>query len=211
MQLNLFSVSIKVNAADQVTAIYRNSLATLSRTIPGFQGMMGMIDDNRNEFVSLALTQRTEEIMAARDSSENAREVDLLRPHFSSEPIRELHRVEVRYFPRKRPIPQDGFHYARVTRGLVTPAEVPSHVDLIRDSFVHSALYQPGCTGFLLCSKQPEGIVLGMSLWDSEESRAISEGESGYYQRELVRTASTAVQHLTRHNYRVIARQLPPR
>lgn len=211
MQLNLFSVSIRDNAADEVTTIYRNSLANLSQTIPGFQGMMGMIDDERQVFVSLALTQREAEILAARNSSENVRELDLLRPHFTSEPVRELHRVEVRYFPRNQPVPQGGFHYARVTRGQVAPADVASHVDLVRDSFVHSALYQPGCTGFLLCSQQAEGVVLGMSLWDSEESRASSEGESGYYQRELVRTASTDVQHLTRNNFRVIARQLPPR
>lgn len=211
MQLNLFSVSIKEDAADKLAEIYRQSLHNLSITIPGFQGMMGMIDDDNHEFVSLALTQRPEEIFAARESSANTREVGLLEPFFTSEPVRELHHVEVRYFPKNRPIPENGYHYARVTRGYVKPSEVSTRVDQIRDSFVHSALYQPGCTGFLLCSKQDEGIVYGLSLWDSEQSRAASEGESGYYHREMERTRPGLPREPDRRYFRVIARQLPPR
>lgn len=211
MQLNLFSVSIRSDSAEQVSEIYRQSLDNLSKSIPGFQGMMGMIDDDNHQFVSLALTQRVEEILAARDSSDNAREVGLLESHFTSDPVRELHRVEVRYFPRRFPLPEHGFHYARVTRGYVKPSDVSEMVDEIRDSFVYSALYQPGCTGFLLSTNQSRGLVYGMSLWDSEASRATSEGESGYYEREMARTMQLLDQHPTRHNYRVIARHLPAR
>lgn len=206
MHLNVFSVNVRTDAIDEVTAIFSDAMRALSTNVDGFYGMMGLIDDDAGEFLSIALNNRETEIFEARQSAVNQAEISRLRPYFVGEPSRAAYHVEVRYMPQNGSFPGEQAMFARATTGVMRPKDVQPTIERIRDSFVYSAIYQSGCVGFMLCSHLKSGTVFGFSLWSTLDDLLHSESDTGYYHQEMSKTESVLVKPVTRRTYRVFDR-----
>jgi hypothetical protein len=209
MHTNVFSVLVSMDAFDEAEVMYRQTIARFASTLPGFQGMMGLVDTETGEVLSVALNDTETGIMDARESEINQEEIGKFQHLFLSDPQREAYRMEVRYLPLNRPFPGDHAFYARVTTGWVKPSNLNKLVTFSRDSLIYAAIFEKGCAGFLLCSNRKTGKVFGMSMWESLEHLLFSESDEGYYHREMAKTGDMVLQPTERRIYRVFHRLMP--
>jgi hypothetical protein len=206
MYMNLFTVRVSKNHLPDVTAMFNATIKTSSQSIDGFQGMIGLIDDETGDVLSVALNDTERGALLARESPANKHQIERYTRYFVSPPERDLYRLEVRYTPHNRPFPGHEAHYARATTGWVKPANVASTLARSRDSLIYAAILERGCAGFLLGSIKEEGKILGISMWQSLEHMLLSEGDEGYYQREMASFQDVLLRPTIRRTYRVFDR-----
>lgn len=207
--MNVLSVQVSMDALDQIEPMYHATMVRLSHNIPGFQGMMGLLDPETGEILSVALNDSEDLIVQARESEPNQEEVRKFQHLFVSEPQREVYRLDVRYMPRNRPFPGERAFFARSTTGWVDPRDVGKIIAMNRDSLIYAAIFEKGCAGFLLCSNRDTGKILGISMWESLEYLLLSESDEGYYHREMEKLRPLLIGPYERRVYRVFDRLMP--
>lgn len=210
MYMNVFAVQFDREQLPQVTAMYSETISATARSIPGFQGMMGLVDDETGDVLSVALNDHMESTLEARDNPANQQQVERYAPYFVSGPERDLYRLDVRYIPQNRPFPSHQALFARSTMGWVQPRKLASILSRSRDSLVYAAILQQGCAGFLLGSIPEEGRILGISMWQSLEHMLQSEQSDGYYHREMSTFDDALVRPNIRRSYRIFDRAFGP-
>lgn len=206
MYMNVFAVRIEAERLSEATSMFSETIAATAQAIDGFQGMMGLVDDETGDILSVALNERSENAIAARDSPVNRQQVERYAPYFASPPERELYRLDVRYIPHNRPFPGNQALFARATTGWVAPRKLASTLNRSRDSLIYSAILEQGCAGFLLGSIPEEGKILGISMWQTLEHMLLSESAEGYYHREMSALQDLMVRPNVRRIYRVFDR-----
>ncbi len=206
MHINVLSVVCRLDAFDEASRMYRRTIATFAQNEPGFRGMMGMVNRETGQVMSIALKDTEAGLMAARESEVNQREIARYKHLFLSDIERETYKVEVRYMPMNRPFPGGDVCFARVTTGWVRPRDVNKIVKLSRDSVVFAAIYEKGCCGFFLCANHTTGKIMGFSMWDTMENLESSESTRGYYHREMAKHDHLRISPYEREIYEVFAR-----
>lgn len=199
-------MTCRLDRFDETVRMYRETVNAFAERIPGFRGMMGMIDRSSGHLMSLGLHDSASELMSARDSELNQAQVERYQHLFLSDLERELYKVEVRYMPMNRPFPGQDVCYARVTSGFVQPRDVNKTIRRSRDSVVFSAIAEKGCCGFFLCANHETGKIMGFSMWDTIENLELSEGQRGYYHRELAKSDDLRTSPYERQIFEVFAR-----
>lgn len=211
MYMNVFAVRIDLGQVVRVTSMFSETIAETAASIAGFQGMMGLVDDETGDVLSVALNDHKDTALSARDNPVNTQQISRYAPHFVSEPERDLFRLDARYIPHNRPFPGPQAQFARATTGWVSPGKLSSILSRSRDTLIYSAILQKGCAGFLLGSIPEEGKILGISMWQSLEHMLLSEGEEGYYHREMSTFDDVLLRPTIRRSYRVFDRAFAPR
>lgn len=206
MYMNVFSTRVPVDSLPVVSGMFRETMANLASDVGGFRGMLGLVDDETGDILSVALNENSQGILDAREHSTNQAEVAKYAHLFEVQPSRSLYRLDVRYMPHNRPFPGDQATYTRATWGNVAVDSVASTIAQSRDSLIYSAIFEKGCAGFLLGSNPDTGKIIGFSLWQSLEYMLLSEGEEGYYQREMARYQGALLGPAVRRHYRVFDR-----
>lgn len=211
MFMNVLSMYCRMDAFDETVRMYQDTINAFARGTTGFRGMMGMIHRTSGKLMSVALQETEADLIAARDSELNKKEVAKYQHLYLSELHREVYRVEVRYMPMNRPFPGNDVCFARVTTGLVRPRDVNKIIKLSRDSVVYSAIYQEGCSGYFLSANHETGKVMGFSMWETMENLEQSESDAGYYHREMAKHDHLRLEPYEREVFEVFARSTPSR
>jgi hypothetical protein len=179
------SAFYRLEEFEKTAQMYRETIATFARESPSFRGMMGMVNKETGKVMSIALAETEADLVAARDSEMNKKQVARYQHLVLSELQRDAFRVEIRYRPMNRPFPGQDVCFARVTNGWVRPKDVAKAIKLSRDSVVFGAISEKGCCGFFLCANHDTGQIMGFSMWDTMENLERSESDRGYYRREM--------------------------
>jgi quinol monooxygenase YgiN/heme-degrading monooxygenase HmoA len=209
MLVNVFSVKVRTDSIDEVTEQFKSTARTYASQIEGFQGMMGLIDDETGDTLSIGLLDNEPHLLDARESKLNMAEINRYVHTFVTEPERRSFKLELRYMPHNASFPGEEGVFARSTTGAVNPRNINRLIARSRDSLVFESVAAPGNAGFLLCSDHSTGTILGISMWKSMEALLDSESESGYYQREMDKHSDLMLSPYERRVYRVFDRLLP--